>query len=593
MRHQPIETGTGCRRAVRRDFLFAIIIAAVLSIAWALADWARLGRLILPDADDMVRLAQVRDWLAGQAFDDWTQYRMAPPRGAPMHWSRINDFGPAAIILALEPLAGTERAELAAVLLYPASLFCCYLFLSARIARRLWSAQAAPIATVLAAFAYPGTTIFIPGRIDHHALQAVLIQLAVLALMRGPTARNGLAAGLCVAMSLAIGLETVPQLVALMTVMFACWVVRGAAERPRLAGFGAALGGGTGLLLLAMRPSYWSVALCDAFTPASSTAMFGASAVILALAAATPILRDLRARLAAGGALGGVVLGAVLAAFPACLQGPYGTMHPFLRANFLTAIDEANGIFAQTEPVRAIALSGLLCAGAIAAVWMVARRPRRWPVTLPIAAAVAISALVMLAQVRGVYIGAPLAAPVLAGTILAARRRARGRTLALAGAWLASAGCVHAMVPGMVTGLFDGQSRPVSPEIPQGLCNSGDVWAQVDAYPAGDVMAAANMAAYLLGSTRHSTIGAAYHRNDRGNMLVYRYFLSPPPQAAAMARAAGVDYIVFCPGDLAEVEVERRYPGSVGAILASGRVPPGLRPLPLRRARLRFYRVGD
>ncbi|WP_204278395.1 hypothetical protein, partial [Enterobacter kobei] len=90
---------------------------------------------------------------------------------------------------------------------YPGLLFACAIFLSARIGRRLWGAEAGPVAAVLTALAYPGTTVFIPGRIDHHALQVVLIQLLVLALMRAPNARAGAAAGLLTALSLIVGLE--------------------------------------------------------------------------------------------------------------------------------------------------------------------------------------------------------------------------------------------------------------------------------------------------------------------------------------------------------------------------------------------------
>ncbi|WP_204314958.1 hypothetical protein, partial [Klebsiella pneumoniae] len=89
------------------------------------------------------------------------------------------------------------------------------------------------------------TTVFIPGRIDHHALQVVLIQLLVLALMRAPNARAGAAAGLLTALSLIVGLETGPQVGALLSVLALFWVCRGMDERARLAGFAAALGGTT------------------------------------------------------------------------------------------------------------------------------------------------------------------------------------------------------------------------------------------------------------------------------------------------------------------------------------------------------------
>src|SRR5690606_36240349 len=139
-----------------------------------------------PTADDIVRLAQVRDWLNGQAFNDWTQYRMAPPQGTDMHWSRLADFGPAAIILILTPLLGQHGAELTAVIAWPAILFVVMICLNIAMGRRLWGPSGGTIAALLTAVAYPGTTLFAPGRIDHHGLQAISIAIAVLALMRGP-----------------------------------------------------------------------------------------------------------------------------------------------------------------------------------------------------------------------------------------------------------------------------------------------------------------------------------------------------------------------------------------------------------------------
>lgn len=193
-----------------RDALVAIALAAILSMGWAITGWSDLRHMVLPDPDDMMRLAQIRDWLGGQAMNDWTQYRMAPPGGVPMHWSRLNDLLPAGIILAATPLWGRGDAELLAILIYPGLLFALCLFLSARIARRLWGPSAAPVGAILGALAYPGTGLFVPGRIDHHALQAIVILVAVAALMRAPRRGTGMAAGVALAFSMMIGLETAP-----------------------------------------------------------------------------------------------------------------------------------------------------------------------------------------------------------------------------------------------------------------------------------------------------------------------------------------------------------------------------------------------
>jgi hypothetical protein len=45
-----------------------------------------------PDGDDVMRLVQVRDLLAGQGWFDLHQYRLGPDGGTLMHWSRIPDI---------------------------------------------------------------------------------------------------------------------------------------------------------------------------------------------------------------------------------------------------------------------------------------------------------------------------------------------------------------------------------------------------------------------------------------------------------------------------------------------------------------------
>jgi hypothetical protein len=596
MFHQPVDAKRVQRRALRTDVLLAIAIAVILSVSWGVADWARLRHMILPDTDDMVRLAQVRDWLAGQATNDWTQYRVAPPAGAPMHWSRVNDVGIAAIILAMTPLVGRHYAELTAVLLYPGLLFACALFLSARIGRRLWGAEGGPVAAVLTALAYPGTTVFVPGRIDHHALQVVLVQLTVVMLMRAPGRVSGGIAGFAAALSLIVGLETAPQIAALLAVIFILWMMRGARERERILGFGAALGGTTLTFLAFLRPTYWNTALCDAFTPASSTGMLAVSGVFVGLAVLTPRLPNRRVRAGVGGVLGGGALVATLSAFPSCMTGPYGAVDPFLRAAFLPYIEEAQGIAALHDMSRMIAVAGVLAAAAAASIWMMVRERRRWPAALPIGAVVVISAAVMLTQVRGTYIGAPLGAPVLAGLIVAARQSRRWRAALVAASWLIAAGPTYVVLPRWLEPLLVGRTGATRTAVsaagsPASSCNSGDVWEQIDRYPSGTVMTPTMTAAYLIGATHMSSVGAGYHRNNVGTMAMYRFFLSSPDRSRAIAYAWNTRYVLFCPRDFGEIDVVKAYPDSLAAGLQQGKVPGWLRPVPLRGAQLQFYRI--
>src|SRR3569623_3215270 len=192
------------RRTRRGDALCAF--AAIMSLAWAWRDWANLTALRLPDTDDMMRLQQSRDWRGGQAVTDLTQHRLGAAPGLAMHWSRLADLVPGGIIAALTPMVGTHAAETAAVILWPAALFGLALLLVARIARAVGGAELARTALIVAAIAYPVTPIFLPGRIDHHGLQIVLLLVIARTLVAGPSMGRGLVAGLAATASLVLGM---------------------------------------------------------------------------------------------------------------------------------------------------------------------------------------------------------------------------------------------------------------------------------------------------------------------------------------------------------------------------------------------------
>ena len=165
-------------RAIWVDMLIALALACVLTAVWTWRDWANLAALRLPDADDVMRLQQIRDWLGGQAFGDLTQHRLGAS-GVPMHWSRLADLVPGAIIWCLQGVIGRHGAELIAVIAWPAMLLAAAIALTGRIARIVGGDEVAAPAMVVAAIAYPASTLFVPGRIDHHGLQLVLLLVAV------------------------------------------------------------------------------------------------------------------------------------------------------------------------------------------------------------------------------------------------------------------------------------------------------------------------------------------------------------------------------------------------------------------------------
>jgi hypothetical protein len=503
------------------------LLCLVLTFGWLWADWSDLAARRLPDPDDVMRLVQIRDWLHGQGWRDLTQHRLGPA-GVPMHWSRLGDLGPAALILALQPVLGTANAEFAAVVLWPALLFLCFLLLCARIAARLGDPADAPIALIVAALAWPAIWLFMPGRIDHHGLQIVLLLVAVDALLRAASWRSGAALGVAIAASLTLGLEAAPQLAVALAGLVWLWMRDPAGERVRVAGAGGALLAGTALAALA-HPAIWPSALCDAFTPPVAGGMAVAGAALF-LTAAIPHRLGVPQRLAAFGAIGLVALLALAWLAPACFAGPYAGLPPEMRSLWLDRVEEAQGAF-QAPAATAIGYLGAATAGFLAATWFARSERGRWPL---LAALIASALLVAFVQLRAAHIAAALAPPALAH--LVARARAAG-ALRRIGGWLVSLGLVYQLAGHAVARETPAQAGPAG-------CDFDPALAAVRFLPPGFVLAPIDLGPRILAETHHRVLAAPYHRNAAGNLpaLRHQFGLAPDP------RVSGADYLLGCDG---------------------------------------------
>ncbi len=517
---------------LRRDAFLAVLLAVILGVAWAWRDWADLSRLHLPDTDDVVRLQQIRDWLAGQPFADLTQHRLGT--GLPMHWSRLADLGPGATIALLTPLLGQHAAEVTAVTLWPPLLFAAALFLLARIARRLGGDATVATTVIVAAIGFPATSLFVPGRIDHHGLQMVLLLGATGALLRPAGPGAGVAIGLLAAASLVIGLETAPLLAVIGAIAAIDWVIGHdeGAERLKGVGVGALVGLAAAKGIFAT--SAWSFPACDGFTGEAWRAALPIAGVPLLLALADRQLPDWRARGGAAAALGLAAAGTALLIAPGCLH-PYDGVDPFLARVWLSEVGEAQPLFAA-PPGTAIGYAGLMIAGiACGAALLHRRRTHGWAVLLALQlAALAIT----VTQMRGAYAGALLAAPALAAVITAARTRG---ALPVAAAWLASAGMMYPLAAQALT-----PARSTPPDTERGACASPAMLAALDRLPVGEVIEPIDAGAYILGATRQRVVAAPYHRNDAGNRDAFRFYLGDVGTAVAVADRWHVTYALSC-----------------------------------------------
>src|SRR6476619_4024020 len=191
----------------RRWMLVVVLTWLGFCAFWIYSNQWNIRWFALPDTDDNMRIMQVRALLHGQGWFDLRQYRMNPPFGANIHWSRLVDLPIAGLILGLRPLLGGPAAERWAVAIAPLLPYLLLLFSLGLTARRLIDRRAYPLLFIAMFFAGSTNGMFMPTRIDHHGWQLALLALSVAAMADPNKVRGGLTLGIATALSLSIGLE--------------------------------------------------------------------------------------------------------------------------------------------------------------------------------------------------------------------------------------------------------------------------------------------------------------------------------------------------------------------------------------------------
>ncbi len=575
--------------------LIWVVTAAALTLSFGFAPI--LDRL---STDDAMRLVEVRDLLAGQGWFDLVQHRLAPPEGVGMHWSRLIDLPLAMLVRAGATVLTPPDAERVALVAWPILLLLPTFAGVAQLARRLADGRAGALALLIAPTVGTALVHFRPGAIDHHNAQIVLLiwALALLARQR-PSPSATAAAAFLSALSLAIGLETLPAIIAISAAVALRWVVEGPQAARETASFGATLAAALVALFAATVPhGQFQVPTCDALSIVQITAggLGGAGLAALALSVrggAWPL------RLAAAAGLGLVAATIVGGLYPQCLADPIGT-DPRLAALWLDNNAEVRSVLtvARDLPQDVLPIFGFAVAG-LALGLVVLRRDREaapWPWLLAIATLVtliAISLWLVRAAAMADLVAVPLIAASLVRLFPAGERRFLGLTRpALVGALMlnqaafvlvgeASARGLEAMTHARAIPFAEGAAS----------CRRPADFTPLAALPPSLVLAFIDSGPYILTATGHSVLAAPYHRNVRGNGAMFDTFLSPP--AAAMRRLAGldVDYIAFCPGAPERFIYAATAPDGLAAALGRGEVPDFLTPVELSGTPVSLYRV--
>ena len=542
----------------------------------------------IANSDDLMRLVEVRDLLAGQSWFDLHQYRLGLEGGTLMHWSRLVDAPIAAIVMAVTALTGDAAlGEAAAKIVWPAlTLFFAMAALMTACARTGNAAGRLPVA-VVGAIALWTTGAFGPGALDHHNIQIALSLWLLVLLLPGsrPVLAHGFA-GLVAVLMIAIGMEVMPY-VALAGLYVTMRFALGYTSPAELRAFGGAIAGSALAVFLAtVAPANWSYDACDAFS-SFHLAVGGMAGVGLVAASFAP---GMVVRFGALAVLGVVVAAVVALAFPHCLANPLAGLDPRLKTFWLEGVIETRSLadLWAEDPFQIVGLYGMaLCAFAVSALslWRGGPLPRAQAVVFLSFLAMGIA--VTTWQQRGFIFAAGFAILPLGFWIVRLRdampaRRGLSDSLRLAAVWAISLNLVWWMAGAQAANLFASaptlqqQAASVSA---RDYCYTADLYAPLADEPAGVVLGATDIGAMILLHTHHRAVAGPYHRDTAGNLLLIDAMLSDPDAARTKLAAHGVTLIADCLNGADGFDFIAAAPNGLQAALRSDELPGWLEPV--------------
>lgn len=571
----------------RRRPLFAPELLARVALAWVLictvmllASFGAISAQRFPDPDDVMRLIQVRDLLAGQSWFDVHQYRVdAPSGGVPMHWSRLVDVPIAALIWFFSLFMAQSAAEIVAATIVPLLTFGCALLLAARIAWRLIGDEAAGMVCLVMALSLPVIIQMGPLRIDHHGWQIVLALLALNGMMARDPRLGGALTGFALALWISISVEGLPLALAFCGVGALRWLGDRRSSCRLVATMGS-LAVGSAAILAGTRGFADLAQYCDAVSPVHLAVFAWGAVSVFLLARLEPFPR---AGLLSGFALIAVGAGAIIYfAAPQCAGGGFAGLDPLVTEYWYLNVREGMPVWHQTPALAlqivvppVIGLLAVLKLAGQSSGWL-----RQWwqDYALLLGAALLIAIFVARAgAVAGAMASIPLGWQIAVWIRRARNMRSRGRRIAtLAGTAIA---LLPALPLGLMTLVMPTEVRAKDTVKRVDSCEVGDAIPALRRLPKGEIIAPIDMGPELLNGTNHSVIATGHHRGSRGMAAMIGIFIGSTSEAEAAIRARGTSYVAVCPGLMEVRNYAETMPDGFMAALLAGQDPSWLEPV--------------
>ena len=584
-----VKTG---REAVPFGLLFALWLLVSAALVWT--GWPNIETLAGWDPDDALRLVQLRDFLNGQSWFDTTQYRMNPPEGAPMHWSRLIELPLALIILVLRPLFGQHFAEIAAGVAVPLLLLGWITYMLSRIATHIASREAGVAAALITLSSGALLIQLRPMRIDHHGWQLAMAVLALTTIFWTEIRRAGTVLGFALAIWLHISLEGAPMTAAFFLLLGIRWVMD-PREGTRLFWTIISFSLCSALLFLGTQSAgLYAATYCDTVSPPHLAAIVCAAAVMLP--AIHFQFENRNIRLIFAGIAGAGALIFLLSMAPQCTGGAFGELDPVVREYWYSRVTE--GLPVWHQPWRVIVTLGAgLLAGAISWGILNARfggSKRQQLATIGYFLFVGIFLSVLV--IRTISVATAFAIPVTATLVALLFRQYRQAKHARQ-----RIGLVVTILLLLVPGAAVSSLVRLVPEVTaQGSkstkvagdsCQSAISVRALSALPKSTLFTTFDMGPMILAQTQHKILASSHHRNAPAMRDHIQIFRSNPDLSRQLMKARAISYLALCPAETELQLYARKDPAGLWAQIAKGNVPAWLEPVGDMGQGIKIWRV--
>lgn len=190
-------------------FRIAFVIWFMCAVYLVITQYDAVYHLALTDTDDLMRYHQYTNWIKNGNWYLQPLAQFNPQDGVIMHWARLADIPLAFVAVLMSIFTDWQTAFTVANMIVPLIYMFIFMLMISFISYRLFNLETAKIAMLLPLLS-PLSFRFLPGSLDHHNLQFILLSFFIFCFIDvSKTNQKACLAALAVSCSLWIGLENI------------------------------------------------------------------------------------------------------------------------------------------------------------------------------------------------------------------------------------------------------------------------------------------------------------------------------------------------------------------------------------------------